>query len=172
MERWLPVVGAEARYEVSDLGRVRSLAYRGGSNVVVLKGTSLSGYVRYQLATVAGKRFVFGHILVLEAFVGPCPSPRHEGCHGNGRRDDNALSNLRWDTPEGNQADRLTHGTHSRGERSGKARITEDQAREIIARRRAGEAVLAIAKDYAVGGRTIYQIASGERWSHLQEPST
>lgn len=38
-ERWLPVVGHEDRYEVSDLGHVRSLRTRGGRQQVrVLSG--------------------------------------------------------------------------------------------------------------------------------------
>jgi hypothetical protein len=38
--------------------------------------------------------------LVLRAFVGPRPSPTHQAAHGNGRRHDNRLENLRWATPQ------------------------------------------------------------------------
>lgn len=49
------------------------------------------------------------HLLVLEAFVGPCP-PGLEGCHTNGDGLDNKLTNLRWDTHAANMQDRLRHG--------------------------------------------------------------
>jgi hypothetical protein len=37
-----------------------------------------------------------------------------EGCHWNGNPADNRLTNLRWDTPAGNAADRERHGTNRR----------------------------------------------------------
>lgn len=167
MEIWKAVVGWETSYEVSSFGRVRSLNYRGHKGVVkVLMGTKLGGYVRYDLRDKGRRRMVFGHVLVLEAFVGPAPID-HEGCHNNGVRSDNALSNLRWDTQAGNQADRLKHGTDNRGEKSGKAKISEIDARAILTRRRAGESAAIIAKDFGVTDRTVYQIFHGERWAHI-----
>lgn len=166
-EIWKQIAGFEVFYEVSNLGRVRSLNYGGHvGNVRVLKGTNLGGYRRYDLTAGGKRRCVFGHILVLEAFVGPAPAG-YEECHENGIRDDNALSNLRWDTPIGNQADRLKHGTHSRGERSGKAKITAAEAAEIKRRRKAGEAVRSIAKDFNIGERSVYHIAAQERWKEV-----
>jgi len=164
-EIWKQIAGFETFYEVSNLGRVRSLNFGGHpGNIRVLKGTNLGGYRRYDLTAGGCRRCVFGHVLVLESFVGPAPAD-HEGCHENGVRDDNALTNLRWDTPAGNQADRLKHGTHSRGEKSGKAKITAEQASEIKRRRAAGESVRSIAKDFTIGERTVYHIAAGERWA-------
>jgi hypothetical protein len=46
------------------------------------------------------------HCLVLLAFVGPRPEPHYQGCHWDGNARNNALSNLRWDTPSANQLDR------------------------------------------------------------------
>jgi hypothetical protein len=66
------------------------------------------------------------HLLLLGTFVGPAPSPRHQGCHNDGNSLNNRLSNLRWDTPEGNQADRLLHGTHLQGARNPRAILTPE----------------------------------------------
>jgi hypothetical protein len=53
------------------------------------------------------------HHLVLEAFVGPCPEGM-EGCHfPDWNPANNHLSNLRWDTRQGNWRDRKLHG-HAR----------------------------------------------------------
>ena len=163
-EIWKGIPGCEARYEVSNFGRVRSLVSGGQEDAKIMLGTNLGGYRRYELR-VNGKRWcVFGHVLVLTAFVGPAPTG-HEGCHNNGDRADNQLTNLRWDTMTGNQSDRLIHGTHNRGERSGRAKITLAQAQEIKARRAAGEPVRSISRDFNIGDRTVYHIAAGERWS-------
>lgn len=45
------------------------------------------------------------HRLVCEAFHGPQPSPTHHACHGEKGAECNAAGNLRWDTPEANQAE-------------------------------------------------------------------
>lgn len=49
------------------------------------------------------------NVLVLIAFRGPRPL-RHDSCHGNGMRQDNRLSNLRWGTRRENAADASRHG--------------------------------------------------------------
>lgn len=59
------------------------------------------GYLR---VSVAGQMRAV-HALVLEAFAGPAPEGT-EGCHGNGDRACNVLSNLRWDTHRENELDK------------------------------------------------------------------
>ncbi|MDD1770970.1 MAG: NUMOD4 motif-containing HNH endonuclease [Methanomassiliicoccales archaeon] len=98
-ERWLPTL-LDPRYEVSTLGRVR----RAGR--VLKPHRSDSGYLR-----VKTPRVPLIHKAVLEAFVGPAPSRRHEAAHKNGRRLDNRLDNLEWKLKEDNEADKKAHGT-------------------------------------------------------------
>jgi len=113
-EQWLPVVGHPG-YEVSDYGRVRSLdRITHCSNGVdrqcrgqILKPMIPAGYARVRL----GRKWRSVHHLVLEAFIGPCPSG-YQCCHDNGDSTDNRLFNLRWDTVSANQFDRVRHGTH------------------------------------------------------------
>lgn len=127
-ERWLPVVGYEGLYEVSDEGRVRSVdrfvehpnmlgpgrirgprkVFRRGTLLALSKsngaGHRCVGLSRDGVAT--GKLV---HRLVLEAFVGPCPDGQ-QCLHANDIGDDNRLSNLRWGTPKENAADAVTNG--------------------------------------------------------------
>jgi hypothetical protein len=113
-ERWLPVVGFEGLYEVSDLGRVKS--HRRGAPRILRPGPSNYGH----LSVVLGRgntRMV--HRLVLEAFAGPCPRG-HESLHGDGGPTDNKLSNLRWGTRTENIRDAVRHGTwHSEKRKAG-----------------------------------------------------
>jgi hypothetical protein len=112
-ERWLPVVGYEGFYEVSDQGRVRS-RYR-----VLKQARNTQKRLIVCLSKQNKARVRLVHHLVLEAFVGLRPSGT-EACHWNDIADDNRLANLRWDTHEANCADiirndhRLTRNTHCR----------------------------------------------------------
>lgn len=115
-ERWLPVVGYEGFYEVSDQGRIWSVprldptGRRQGGRF--LRPTLLStGYLAIALCR-AGKtsRFLV-HRLVLTAFVGPCPEGS-ETRHLNAVRTDNRVANLAWGTSSENNYDIVAVGNH------------------------------------------------------------
>lgn len=113
-ERWLPVVGYEGLYEVSDLGRVRSMA-RPGTRGGVLRGNpGKYGHQTVCLSRGGDLAYLQVHRLVLEAFWGPCPVG-HETRHLDGDATNNQLHNLRWGTPLENAEDRQQHGTQRRG---------------------------------------------------------
>lgn len=119
-EEWSPVPGHEGYYEVSDLGRVRSLRFKNRrvdkarpEARILAPYDGGDGYLRVY---VAGRRLAV-HRMVLEAFVGPCP-PGMEGAHLNGVRADARLVNLAWVTPVENQSHRWLHGTMLAGDAS------------------------------------------------------
>ena len=116
-EEWKPIPGYEGSYEVSDIGRVRSL------NRLDSRGRRRDGRLMKQTAAKSGHRFVslcidgvrrrWGvHTLVLEAFVGPRPT-LHDSCHWNDDPTDNRLANLRWGTRSENRLDCVRNGTHN-----------------------------------------------------------
>lgn len=103
-ERWLPVVGWEGWYEVSDHGRVWRVAPRprGGRAEQLLAGsTNRKGYWEISLRRHGQQRKAFIHQLVLWAFVGPKPEGQ-ECNHKDGNKANNRLGNLEWVTPKGN----------------------------------------------------------------------
>lgn len=114
LEEWRPVVGYEGLYEVSDQGRVRSLdrvvCYRDGrsrsySGVVLVQTETPYGYLVVTLSRgKRSKRVRLVHALVMESFEGPRP-PKYDVCHGDNDKRNNALTNLRYDTREGNLQD-------------------------------------------------------------------
>src|SRR5690606_24472254 len=95
-ETWRDVPGYEGYYQVSDLGRVKSLARvvpdrRVGQRSIpekILKHGIRSGYesVLIQRRKIRTNRTV--HSLVAEAFLGPKPDGSNV-CHKNGNSADN-----------------------------------------------------------------------------------
>ena len=121
-EEWRPVDGYGYKYEVSNQGRVRSVARevrrpnRGTYRVAERILKPRRAHHGHQYVTLFGDtkkdRRHFGvHRLVLAAFVGPCPEGM-EACHNDGDPSNNQVSNLRWDTRSANMLDKVRHGNH------------------------------------------------------------
>jgi hypothetical protein len=118
-EEWRPVVGWVGYYEVSDLGRVRSVDRTVVSSVGLvmrLKGKVLRskfnthGYRVVNLSRSGKPVTAPIHRLVLEAFVEPQPqSPANHTRHLDGNKLSNIPSNLKWGTQQENNADQLIH---------------------------------------------------------------
>lgn len=109
MENWLPVVGYEGQYEVSNLGRVKSLKRQ---NPRILR--SFPAHRGHQCVSLWNDKLktAFVHRLVLEAFVGPCPGEGFMCRHLNGNPADNRVENLAWGTALENAQDVIRHGTN------------------------------------------------------------
>ena len=177
-EKWKPVVGFEGRYEVSDMGRVRSLIKKDSRGqkrspgiLAKTKEKRGEGRVTREFVTLMAKKAVRKqcsvHKLVVEAFLGKAPEGK-EICHNNGNPIDNRLSNLRYDTHKNNEKDKLTHGTSLRGERNPKAKLTKRQAVAIKnAKVEKHGDLTALAKKYNVSLVTVSHIKTGRQWAWL-----
>jgi hypothetical protein len=127
VEKWRPVAGSAGMYEVSNLGRVKSMARtvvfmnqfgaRCEQAVAekILTQTRNGRYPTVCLSIGGNHRAYAVHRLVLEAFVGPCPEGMQ--CRHFPDRDtrNNRLDNLSWGTPVENAADKVAHGTNNDG---------------------------------------------------------
>ncbi len=155
---WKPLVGYEGRYEISESGEVRSLKFRGVGGVHLMKTTrNYSGYHVISLGIDRKQHRL--HNLVLETFVGPRPEGMH-GCHNDDDKDNNQLSNLRWDTPKENCKDRTDNGNYI-GRRG---KITESERQDIFNRIHAGESAKKLAMEYGISDCRIYQIKNLDRF--------
>lgn len=94
IECWKPVLGYEGLYEVSDLGRVRSLNYlRTGKTKVLSPGMNLKGYLHLGLCKDGKRKNFRVNRLVFSAFNGLIPDGMHVD-HVNNIKTDNRLENL------------------------------------------------------------------------------
>jgi hypothetical protein len=120
-ERWLPVVGYEGYYEVSDLGRVRGVDRCIWRNE---RSTFIRGQILTQFLNEKRRPWVTlyrndkpktmkVHRVVAAAFLGPRPDGLVT-CHADDDPTNNRLSNLRYDTLSANQYDAVRNGRHYR----------------------------------------------------------
>lgn len=176
-ERWLAIPGWEGLYEVSDLGRVRSLdrlvsCCHGSTRMQygrTLRPYLAEGYPMVELhrsLPVLVRLRVHVHALALFAFVGPRPDGM-ECLHEFGDRTDSRLQHLSWGTRLENAQDRIRHGTQVAGELHPAAKLTDTIVRSLRARHAAGESSLAMARELGVSRTTAERAANGTTWRHL-----
>lgn len=178
-ERWRPVADFdglyESLYEVSDLGRVRSLdRYTRGrygprlSRGRILRPGRSGRYLTVALSPASGPgRSLLVSWLVLRAFVGPRPADHH-ALHGPGGPLDNRLVNLRWGTRSENLGlDRVRDGTDNRGEKCATVKLTAAIVTEMRLRYNAGETQHVLAAQFSVSGPTASNAISGNTWAWL-----
>lgn len=117
-EKWLPIPGWEGAYEVSDMGRVRSL-----DRIIVCKNgvrkprkgrilrpaPNYGGYLGVALCAYGKQVTRHIHVLMMEAFVGPRPEGM-DICHKDDDPTGNRLDNLRYGTRAENIHDMIRNG--------------------------------------------------------------
>ena len=174
-EVWMPVVGFEGQYEVSNRGRVRSLdrvitpasckmnplgmsQLRRGK--MLRPGLSSNGYLTVSLG---GKSFPVQH-LVAAAFIGPRPGGLLV-LHNDGVKANNWDSNLRYGTHAENQEDSRKHGTRAMGSRHPMSKLDELTASMIAALKgRWPQSELAMLFD--VSPSAVQAVHDGRSWKH------
>lgn len=165
-ETWARVPGVPG-YQVSDMGRVRSLDryvkartgklshYQG--QVLRPYPSGNNGYLTVQLP--GGERRV--HLLVLEAFAGPCPEGM-EALHGPGGKLDNRWpENLCWGTRSENMLDKHRDGTMYQ------AKLTAGAVAACRVRSAAGEGTVTLAAEFGVAVGTMRDALQRRTWRHV-----
>ena len=166
LETWRPVVGFEGRYEVSDIGRVRSLNYGRTKGLVVVMKQHLDrgGYACINFSSLNFRV----HSLVMEAFVGPRPE-KHDVNHKNGIKDDNRLENLEYVTESQNTQHSFDLGLQvaKRGLDHYKCKFTDQQIMEIHRRANAGESQRVLAQEFGTKQQFVSHVKLGLKRSYL-----
>jgi hypothetical protein len=159
MEIWKDVIGYAGWYQVSNLGRVRSVKRLTADAVakrvrhpkhMLRLGSNNRGRLQVTLSkNGVTKRFLV-HRLVLAAFAGPCPED-HDGLFRDGNPAKCELDNLRWGF----------RGTESREEPK---KITVDVVLDIRASTESGRA---LGRRYGVSQATISHIKTKKSWTNV-----
>lgn len=173
-EQWKPVGDFVGLYEVSNLGRVRSLARtaRCGDGFFrsvrerILKTHLARGYPSVSLKRGGEEIAARVHRLVAAAFIGPCPLGK-EVAHADGNRQNAAVSNLRYATRKENEFDKIKHGKRNVGARNGRAVLSDEDILEIRRRVAAGEMQKHLVKEFSTNSGHVSEIINRKVWCHI-----
>jgi hypothetical protein len=164
MEVWKPCIGYEWNYEVSNLGRVRSI----GKGIVLKTKIDRGGYetIPSMYAVDRSVKSVKVHRLVAQAFI---PNPRNvsQVNHKDGNKLNNCVENLEWCTHQENFYHAKTNGLRPKGEAHGRHKLTQSNVDYIRSVYRKGDLVFganALARKFNVTPRVVYLIIHNEIW--------
>lgn len=161
------------RYAIDENGTILSLCTNSGGSVVqwsnarqLKAAKNRYGYLVVDLCRDGKSHQKRVHVLVLTAFVGPCPEGM-EARHLDENKLNNHVLNLAWGTALENYFDKVLHGTAVRGERQGSAKLTKDNVLEIRRRHTNGELLQALADEFRVDKGTVWKITVRRIWKHI-----
>lgn len=158
---WRPCASFPA-YEVSEFGDVRRVNGKARKSA-----PNSAGYACFGLYRDGKAKTVQASHLVMEAFGPPKPFDGAQVCHNDGTRSNDHYSNLRWDSPKGNAADRRIHGTETNGERNGQSKLTVDDVIEIRKLSDSGATQPALSEKFGVAQGVISGIVNRKNWAHV-----
>lgn len=174
MEKWLPINGFEKFYQISNLGRVKSLKrkvnrIRKGKitkltiNEKILKNKRLgTGYLCVSLSKNNVKIYMSIHRLVAIHFISN-PNNYKEVNHKNGIKIDNVVENLEWCTRSYNNSHAFKNGLrkHKLGINS-KFNLKDIEEIRILFRNNIK--IKEIVKKYKCSQAAIWRIVNNKRW--------
>lgn len=177
-EVWRALI-VSPRHEISNFGRLRSWVLWGARSKqaravtprIMRLRVDRAGYLRVCIVVNDKKRLFGIHKLVLDAFVGQCPSGL-QARHINGNPADNRVENLGWCTSKENHADRRTHGTMVGRGTGGKGMRNPGAVKDLeiikqVLRTKGTASGRQVASDFGLEHKTVYKIWNGEHWTQL-----
>lgn len=164
-EEWRPVVGFEGKYEVSNMGRVKSLAY--GRERILRQNRHTHGYLT---VCPGGRKHELVHRIVAQAFLGPIPEGM-EVNHIDGDKRNNWLDNLEYVTRRGNMRHAVDTGLMLRkGEQNPAAKVSNAQMKAAYALVAAGVPAIDAAAKVGVPIHSLRSMLAGCHWKSLGLP--
>lgn len=133
-----------------------------------------SGHTEVFIHNLAGDQTkrTYYHRMVAETWIGTPPFPGAWVLHKKNHRKedgslDDSLDNLKYGNPSENSQDMVDHGTSTKGEKNGSARLVSEQVLEIRRRRALKEPARILAQEFNITVGHVYDIERRKCWNHI-----
>ena len=156
-EQWRPIEDHEG-YEVSSRGRLRRDGRPMNSHA---GGHHSHQMIQVRCPSTGKRRNLRVAMLMLEAFIGPRPDGKY-AVNSIPDSDGVLLENLHWDDANARR------GRH--GEDHHNAKLTNEEARAMIALREDGATIRSLAEHFGIAARNVHGIVTRRTWKHLDTP--
>lgn len=166
-EIWRDVVGYEGIYQVSILSRVKS--FYGREARILKHHIDIDGYAVVSLSRNAKDKIFGVHVLVARAFIAN-PKNKPVVHHRDNNRVHSCIWNLEWATFSENNQYAAISGTRKIGSENPCAKLTTEQAEEILRLYKKGDSEFGgygLAKKFGVHPTTIYGIINGKIYKNV-----
>lgn len=179
METWKDVSGFEGKYQVSNLGRVKSLARTRNKHHYpekILNTThrlTKDGYARVTLRDDFGINHEYRVNKLVALTYLPNPSNKETVNHKDGNKLNNEVTNLEWATRSENMKHAYRHNLKKpmQGQENANAKLSDDEVRQIrksYIRQSKTYGTVALARKYGVTPRVIGQIVRRISYKNVQ----
>jgi len=159
-EIWKDVVGYEGLYQVSSIGRVKSL--HKNKEIILKGGMSTSGYPFFSLSKNGDIKYNSTHRFIAIAFLDKKDEHNYVN-HKNGIKVDNRVENLEWCT----QSENLLHSYATLNRKGAQRKLTDDDVREIRRLFTNGESSSDILKIFPIKKRSLNSVKNYKTYKRV-----
>jgi hypothetical protein len=171
-ETWVPAPGYGGLYEISDLGRVRSMRFK--TRRILRLQQDRYGYACVRLyGSLGARKTAKVHRLVCEAFNGSPLRASDQVAHLDHDKANNTPSNLAWVTQSENAQQNVERGilpppgSERLGELHPGAKLTEAAVHEIRRKAELGQSTRSIAREHGISQSQVSAITTRRSWGHV-----
>lgn len=167
IEIWRDVEGFENNYQVSSLGRVRSIKE---GKVHLLKGYIRSnGYLQYCFWLNGQDSYHFGHRIVAKTFCEKEKDGELDVNHIDGDKLNNRVENLEWVTRQENVSHAIKNGlVDNKGSNHGLSKLKESDVVDIRRLKGEGFSSKDLSEKFNVSTTTVNSIVAMKSWRHVK----